>query len=62
MTIQQEPVSTSFQRQVEITAVGKMLKEGKSEQFTVMCDESPRLGGDGSAPAPIQYFLLSCGF
>jgi len=38
------------------------LKEGKAGQFTVMCDEGPRLGGKGSAPPPLQYFLLATGF
>jgi hypothetical protein len=39
-----------------------MLKEGHSRQFTVMSDEGPRLGGDDTAPTPLQYFLLGLGF
>jgi uncharacterized OsmC-like protein len=46
----------------EVSSRGKVLKEGNIGGFTVMCDEGERLGGDGSAPMPLQYFFLSLGF
>jgi uncharacterized OsmC-like protein len=46
----------------EIQSRGKQLKEGRVNNFTVMCDESERIGGTGSAPAPLHYFFLSVGF
>jgi hypothetical protein len=39
-----------------------MLKEGRVGEFTLMCDEGPRLGGAGSAPTPLQYLLAGLAF
>lgn len=38
-----------------------MLKEATSRQFTVRSDERQRLGGDDSAPSPLQYFVMGIG-
>ena len=41
----------------------RMRKEGVTDDgFTVYCDESERLGGDGSAPSPMRYLSMSLGF
>lgn len=50
---------------VELASRGKMLTEGRtnySGDFTVFADEPPLLGGEGSAPLPLDYLLLSVGF
>ena len=47
---------------VAVETVEGQLKQGKAGQFTVMCDEGPRLGGKGTAPPPLHYFLLATGF
>lgn len=63
MTAEETPVRVGrMYMRAEISSKGKMLKEGQIGGFTVMCDEGPRLGGDGSAPMPLQYFFLSLGF
>ncbi len=31
-------------------------------RFTIECDEPPRMGGNGSAPQPMQYLLASVAF
>jgi uncharacterized OsmC-like protein len=46
----------------EVKSKAGMLKEGSAGGFTVMCDESESIGGDGTAPMPLQYFFLSLGF
>lgn len=63
MTAEGAPVRVGrMYMRAEVTSKGKMLKEGNIGGFTVLCDEGERLGGDGSAPMPLQYFFLSLGF
>ena len=47
---------------VEVETREGQLKQGTAGQYTVMCDEGPHLGGKGSAPPPLHYFLLATGF
>ena len=47
---------------VEVETKEGQLKQGTAGQFTVMCDEGPHLGGKGTAPPPLHYFLLATGF
>jgi len=47
---------------VEVIALEDQLKEGHVRQFTVMCDEGPRVGGTDTAPSPLGYFTLGIGF
>jgi hypothetical protein len=46
----------------EVETRGAQLKEGRAGRFSVLCDEGPALGGQGSAPPPLHYFLLATGF
>jgi hypothetical protein len=48
--------------EVEVRALEDQLKEGHSRGFTVMCDESERLGGTNTAPSPLVYFTMGMGF
>lgn len=32
------------------------------EAYTLVCDEGPHLGGDGSAPTPLTYFVAGVAF
>jgi uncharacterized OsmC-like protein len=41
---------------------GNLVKEARVGKFTFMCDEAEFLGGDGSAPNPLGYFVASIGF
>ena len=47
---------------VEVVALEGQLKEGHVRQFTVVCDEGPRVGGTDTAPSPLGYFTLGIGF
>ena len=40
----------------------KMRKVGRIKQFTIYCDEGERLGGDNTAPSPLEYFTAGIGF
>ncbi len=63
MATQKDPASTSVHEvRLQVTSLGKTLKEGKVRKFTVTCDEPPAAGGADSAPAPLEYLLLSLGF
>jgi hypothetical protein len=48
--------------EVEVKALEGQLKEGHVRQFTVMCDESARIGGTDTAPSPLGYFTLGIAF
>ena len=48
--------------EADVVALEKMRKEGTTGAFTIYCDEGPRLGGEGTAPAPLRYFALTIGF
>jgi hypothetical protein len=62
MSTSQEAAQPPLFLSVEVETREGQLKEGKAGSFTVMCDEGPRLGGRGSAPPPLHYFLLAAGF
>ena len=49
-------------QEIEVTVLEGQLKQGKVRQFTVMCDESERVGGTDTAPSPLGYFTLGMGF
>ena len=62
MTSNPAPDGGRFFLQVAVETSGAQLKQGTAGQYTVMCDEGPALGGQGSAPPPLHYFLLAAGF
>lgn len=35
---------------------------GAAEAYTLVCDEGTHLGGEGSAPTPITYFVAGVAF
>lgn len=35
---------------------------GPGEAYTLVCDEGPDLGGEGSAPTPLTYFVAGVAF
>lgn len=58
-------------RQIEITVHAKNLERMKKEaaiqmkdgrSFTISADEGEHLGGEGSAPSPLGYFVASVAF
>jgi hypothetical protein len=36
--------------------------EASSRAFSLVCDEGPHLGGEGSAPTPLMYFVAGVAF
>lgn len=64
----QEPNSPEVQTnpapliEVEVRALEGQLKVGRARQFTVMCDEGPRVAGTDTAPPPLSYFTLGIAF
>lgn len=60
--VEGRPTTSGPTIEVEIKTVGKMKKEGRAGEFIVLCDEGPNIGGEGSAPRPLDYFMLSVGF
>ncbi len=48
--------------EVDAKTLANVQKEGHADEFTVLCDESERLGGDNIAPSPMRYMALSVGF
>lgn len=47
--------------EMEITFPGGMRVDAQFGPYTVRTDQSPKAGGEGSAPAPFQLFLASLG-
>ncbi len=35
---------------------------GAAEAYTLVCDEGAHLGGEGSAPTPLTYFVAGVAF
>lgn len=67
----QQPHSTQLKCVVEAQDLGGMRKlavarmfrnEEAMETFSIVSDEGPHLGGDGSAPTPLMYFVAGAAF
>ena len=64
----QEHEGTSVPQRLSIVmegdgeTMGPMLKRAKIRDVWMYCDEGPSLGGDGSAPTPMEYFVASIVF
>jgi hypothetical protein len=43
---------------VSVEIVDDQLKRGMTRVGEVMCDEGPNMGGQDSAPSPLDYFTL----
>lgn len=37
-------------------------RTGDGHTYSIICDEPPFLGGEGTAPQPLQYFLAGIAF
>ena len=53
--------------EADISALDTMAKEGVVKggagiSWTLRCDEGKHVGGEGSAPAPLDYFTIGIGF
>jgi uncharacterized OsmC-like protein len=46
----------------KVRTQGNLIKEARVGKFTFSCDEGEFLGGDGTAPNPLAYFVASIGF
>ena len=55
-------VFRSFSIEVDGEALERMRKQANFREFTIHCDEGPRLGGDDSAPPPLAYFAAAIMF
>ena len=42
--------------------VGGEFRTGDGHTYSIVCDEPPFLGGEGTAPQPLQYFLAGIAF
>ncbi len=47
-------------RKVAVTRVRR--PTGPTEAYTLVSDEGPHLGGEGSAPTPLTYFVTGVAF
>jgi hypothetical protein len=45
-------------------ATARVLRGGQASSgvFSLVCDEGAHLGGDGSAPTPLMYFVAGVAF
>jgi uncharacterized OsmC-like protein len=46
----------------KVRTQGNLIKEARVGKFNFICDEAEFLGGDGTAPNPLAYFVASIGF
>ena len=46
----------------EAESLDRMRKRGRVQGFELYCDESERVGGEGTAPSPLGYFTAAVGF
>lgn len=47
-------------RKLAVTRVSR--PTGPAEAYALVCDEGPHLGGEGSAPTPLTYFVAGVAF
>lgn len=66
-----QPQTTGIKCVVEARDLGGMRKlavarmfrnEELMETFSIVSDEGPHLGGEGSAPTPLMYFVAGVAF
>ena len=48
--------------EIPAESLEKMAKEGTSRGWKLRCDEGPNMGGEDSAPAPLDYFTMGIAF
>ena len=42
--------------------IGGEFRTGDGHTYSIVCDEPPFLEGEGTAPQPLQYFLVGIAF
>ena len=47
---------------VDCEHVEKMLHRGERDQFVMLSDEPPRMGGEDNYPSPLTYITAGIGF
>ena len=55
-------VGANFTMEGDVDLVGGQQKVARFGPFTIECDEPEALGGEGTAPQPLQYFLAAIPF
>lgn len=55
ITFEVEARALEGMRKLAVTRVRR--PGGAGEAYTLTCDEGPHLGGEGSAPTPLTYFV-----
>ncbi|MBX5492077.1 MAG: hypothetical protein IRZ14_13070 [Chloroflexi bacterium] len=48
--------------EAECESLTRMRKVARVQGFEVYCDEGPHVGGEGTAPSPLGYFVAAVGF
>ena len=54
-----QPTSRTIVMEGDGETMGPMFKRAKIRDSWIFCDEGSGLGGDGSAPTPMEYFVSS---
>lgn len=57
-----EDPHAKIQVRARVRTLDNLRKEARVGPWTFLADEAPNLGGDGSAPTPLAYFVASIGF
>jgi hypothetical protein len=60
VTFEAEARGLEGMRKVAVTRVTR--PGGPAEAYTLVSDEGPHLGGEGSAPTPLTYFVAGVAF
>ena len=48
--------------EAEVSIIGHRQEMAVTREHTIYCDEATRIGGGGTAPSPLQYFVSSVVF
>lgn len=57
-----EDPHAKIQVRARVRTLDNLRKEARVGPWSFIADEAPNLGGDGSAPTPLAYFVASIGF
>lgn len=58
----QDPAARNVVLRASIHVLKDQLKEARVGRYVIRSDEPTDAGGDGEAPAPMQYFVAAIGF
>jgi hypothetical protein len=57
-----DPGAGRITSRARVRLIGDQLKEAQTGGFTLRCDEAQERRGTGTAPSPLQYFVVAIGF